>query len=195
MSNDKQGKGSDSVPWDQRLRSKPQWRVWINYIKSAAVSEGVWQYMDPDLSDDEVKTLPNIEDPPTPEIVNPNVSDIADLTDKEYKRFNRYTTHSVATEHHSRLVGCRNPREKLLKLKEHFAPEEDTRREELRQAWREMIRYKPRSTVIDQWLNGWTNLYDECKAADVLDVVYRPKDPIRDFLRSTRTLDEFFYST
>ncbi|KAJ5900417.1 uncharacterized protein N7473_004487 [Penicillium subrubescens] len=219
MSNDKQGKGSDSVPWDQRLRSKPQWRVWIDYIKSAAVSEGVWQYMDPDLSDDEVKTLPNIEDPPTPEMVNPDVSDIAELTDEEYKRFNRYTTQwtlhrpiwkeawkglnrlndkitsSVATEHHSRLVGCRTPREKLLKLKENFAPEEDTRREELRQAWREMIRYKPRSTVIDQWLDSWTNLYDECKAADVPDVVYRPKDPIRDFLRSTRTLDEFFYST
>ncbi len=42
------------VPLDQKLQSEAQWRVWIGHIKSVAVAEDAWDYLDPEKADDEV---------------------------------------------------------------------------------------------------------------------------------------------
>ncbi|KAJ5337350.1 uncharacterized protein N7506_003242 [Penicillium brevicompactum] len=76
------------VPLDQKLQSEAQWRVWIGHIKSAAVAEDVWDYLDPEKADDEVLQVPEAqEEPSLPRDNRQRERDIMDLEDAELKRY------------------------------------------------------------------------------------------------------------
>ena len=59
-----------------------------------------------------------------------------------------------------------------MRLKEQFAPKRNTRVQDLRNDWRKMVETPINKTLLERWLLNWLNLYDEAKAAKVLDVCY-----------------------
>ena len=60
--------------------------------------------------------------------------------------------------------------------------------QELRNDWRKIVETPINKTSLDRWLLNWSNLYDEAKAAKVLDICYTDSEylpdlmPIRDLL-------------
>lgn len=205
-----------AVPQDQRLRSEGQWRVWIGHIRSAAISEDVWEYLNPDLSEESVRQVPEAAQEPQPSSIREDVEDEFELTEKEFTqwtrriqaydrretqrvrllkvmaRMNSLITRSLATEYHYLTVDEVSPHQKLVRLAREFKPKPETRTEELRVAWRAMIKQPANNVNTDHWLTQWTSLYEEAKCADVPDVVYSVKYAIRDFLRAIQPIDDVF---
>ncbi|KAJ5346850.1 uncharacterized protein N7506_000103 [Penicillium brevicompactum] len=205
-----------AVPQDQRLRSEGQWRVWIGHIRSAAISEDVWEYLNPDLSEESVRQVPEAAQEPQPSSIREDVEDEFELTEKEFTqwtrriqaydrretqrvrllkvmaRMNSLITRSLATEYHYLTVDEVSPHQKLVRLAREFKPKPETRTEELRLAWRAMIKQPANNVNTDHWLTQWTSLYEEAKCADVPDVVYSVKYAIRDFLRAIQPIDDVF---
>ncbi|KAJ6101882.1 hypothetical protein N7486_004309 [Penicillium sp. IBT 16267x] len=202
------------VPLDQKLHSEAQWRVWIGHIKSAAVAEDVWDYLDPEKADDEVLQVPKAqEEPSIPRDTRQRERDIMELDDAELKRYtfavqaydrrdqrrqrvlktmsrlNNLITRSLATEHHYLIVGEDSPRKKLIKLSETFKPKPQNRQQQLRRAWREIIRQKP-SGDINHWLTQWVSLFEEGKIAGIPDCSNGDQFAIRDFLDAIQSVDD-----
>lgn len=224
MANYEGGQASTEIPWDQRLRSEAQWRVWIGYIESAATAEEVWEYMDPDLPDEKVskppvdsrKTFPQANE------VKEGAATASDLDEAEYLKYTRMVslfekerafnnsikksiarinsriTDCVSSEFHHILTGKKTPREKLVRLAQQFKPKGDTRRQDLRNAWRHLVKTPIGKTSFERWLTNWSNLYEEAKSSKVPDICYfdddnpEDRDPIRDFLQAVEPQDEFF---
>ncbi|KAJ6038614.1 hypothetical protein N7460_007331 [Penicillium canescens] len=202
------------VPLDQKLQSEAQWRVWIGHIKSAAVAEDVWDYLDPEKADDEVLQVPKAqEEPSIPRDNRQRERDIMELDDAELKRYtfavqaydrrdqrrqrllktmsrlNNLITRSLATEHHYLVVGEDSPRKKLIKLSETFKPKPQSRQQQLRRAWREMIRQKPQGDT-NHWLTQWVSLFEEGKIAGIPDCSNGDHFAIRDFLDAIQLVDD-----
>ncbi|KAJ6126050.1 hypothetical protein N7471_010543 [Penicillium samsonianum] len=199
MATSEGGQALSAVPWDQRLRSEAQWRVWISHIESAATAEEVWEYMDPDLSDEKVskppvdsrKTFPQASE------VKEGATDPSDLDEVQYLRFSRMVSlfekertfnnsikksiarinarilDCVSPEYHHILSDKKTAREKLVRLAQQFKPKGETRHQDLRNAWRYMLHTPIGKTSIERWLTNWSNLYDEAKSAEVPDICYR----------------------
>lgn len=202
------------VPLDQKLQSEAQWRVWIGHIKSAAVAEDVWDYLDPEKADDEVLQVPEAqEEPSLPRDNRQRERDIMDLEDAELKRYtfavqaydrrdqrrqrllktmsrlNSLITRSLATDHHYLVVGEDSPRKKLMKLSETFKPKPQNRQQQLRRAWREMIRQRPQGDT-NHWLTQWVSLFEEGKIAGIPDCSNGDHFAIRDFLDAIQPVDD-----
>lgn len=202
------------VPLDQKLQSEAQWRVWIGHIKSAAVAEDVWDYLDPEKADDKVLQVPEAEEEPSlPRDNRQRERDIMELEDAELKRYtfavqaydrrdqrrqrllktmsrlNNLITRSLATEHHYLVVGEDSPRKKLMKLSETFKPKPQNRQQQLRRAWREMIRQKP-SGDTNHWLTQWVSLFEEGRIAGIPDCSNGDQFAIRDFLDAIQSIDD-----
>jgi Integrase core domain. len=199
MATSEGGQASSAVPWDQRLRSEAQWRVWISHIQSASTAEEVWEYMDPDLSDEKVskppvdsrKTFPQASE------VKESATDPSDLDEVQYLRYSRMVSlfekertfnnsikksiarinarilDCVSPEYHHILSDKKTAREKLVRLAQQFKPKGETRHQDLRNAWRYMLHTPIGKTSIERWLTNWSNLYDEAKSAEVPDICYR----------------------
>ncbi|KAJ5340118.1 hypothetical protein N7541_009242 [Penicillium brevicompactum] len=171
-----------AVPQDQRLRSEGQWRVWIGHIRSAAISEDVWDYLNPDLPEESVRQVPEAAQEPQPSSIREDVEDEFELTEKEFTqwtrriqaydrretqrvrllkvmaRMNSLITRSLATEYHYLTVDEVSPHQKLVRLAREFKPKPETRTEELRVAWRAMIKQPANNVNTDHWLTQWTSL-------------------------------------
>ncbi|PKX97935.1 uncharacterized protein P174DRAFT_426287 [Aspergillus novofumigatus IBT 16806] len=133
------GQASVTVPNDQLLQSEAQWRVWISHVESAAMSENVWRYLDPDEA-----IVPEVPDLPTrfpePSDLDQDAVDAIDLSDKllmkydklcsqfvkkralvtatqkALARINSYIIARVAKEYHPQLTSCKTPSQKLVQL-------------------------------------------------------------------------------
>ena len=182
------------------LRDFSQWRVWISHIKSAAVAEDVWDYLDPDKSESEILKVPTMSassrEWPEPSRILPGAESIADLNSKELAEYKdllylfkeeRTFKHSVskavariqskikdwlAPEWHGILADVISLYHQLVRLKLQFAPKRNTRVQDLRNDWRKMVETPINKTSLDRWLLNWSNLYDEAKVAKVPDVCY-----------------------
>lgn len=202
------------VPSDQRLRSEAQWRVWIGHIMSAAIAEDIWDYLNPEKPDDEVLHVPEAQKEPfLPRDSRQRERDIMDLDDAEIKRYtltvqaydrrdqrrqrllkamsrlNSLITRSLATEHHYLIVGEDSPRKKLMKLSETFKPKPQNHQQQLRRAWRELIRQRPPEDM-DYWLTQWVSLFEEGKIAGIPDCSNGDHFAIRDFLDAIQLVDD-----
>jgi hypothetical protein len=208
-----------AVPLDQRLRSEDQWRIWIAHIRSAAINEDIWDYLNPDASEESVRQVPQATEEPTPSSIRDGAQEEWDLEEAEYKQFliriqayerketkrvriqkvmgriNSLITRSLDPDFHYLVVDEDTPRKKLVKLAKEFKPKREIRTEDLRAAWRAMIKQPAKDVNIDKWLAQWKNLYEEGRCADVPDIVYNVKYAIRDFLRAIRPIDDLFTST
>ncbi|KAJ5291540.1 hypothetical protein N7478_000791 [Penicillium angulare] len=208
-----------AVPQDQRLRSEGQWRVWIGHMRSAALAEDVWNYLNPDLPEEKVRQVPEAAEEPKPSTIREDVEDEFDLTEKEYTqwtrriqahdrreaqrvrllkvmaRMNSLITRSLASEYHYLTVDEVSPYQKLVRLAREFKPKPETRTEELRAAWRAMIKQPANNVDINHWLTEWKNLYEEGLAADVPDIAHGVNYAIRDFLRAVQPIDDIFASS
>jgi Reverse transcriptase (RNA-dependent DNA polymerase). len=207
-----------AVPQDQRLRSGAQWRVWIGHIRTAAINENVWEYLNPELSEESVRQVPKALNEPRPSSIREEVQEAWRLTKDEYTQFTIMRTEwdrdearrlrlqkvmarmdslikrSLATEYHYLIVDEDSPRKQLVKLAKEFKPKEEVRTEMLRMAWRAMIKQPTKDVNIDHWLTQWKNLYEEGLAADVPDIAHGVNHAIRDFLRAVQPMDDFFSS-
>ncbi|KAJ6045427.1 hypothetical protein N7499_003602 [Penicillium canescens] len=184
--------------WDTSLRSDAQWRTWIAKVEAAATKGNVWHYMNPNLSEDEVRKAPvdSRDSYPHPREINEDATDVSQLSDAEYKRYQRLTSEfdketswnesirtkinkvdalidaNVAPEHRHILEGKVTPHEKLVRLKQQFEPKGDTSRQSVRNAWRDLVRRPIGRISIDKWLATWSNLYEEGKAMNIPDIAY-----------------------
>ncbi|KAJ5337417.1 Alpha/Beta hydrolase protein [Penicillium brevicompactum] len=82
---------SSSAPGGIILGSSDQWRTWYSTIKVTTKSLGVWKYLDPDASNPE-------KIPQEPREIHPGdaqegAQEIKDLTDDNYKVFQRLFAH------------------------------------------------------------------------------------------------------
>jgi hypothetical protein len=153
------GQASVTVPNDQLLWSEAQWRVWISHVESAAMSENVWRYLDPDEA-----IVPEVPDLPTrflePSELDQDAVDAIDLSDELFMKYdslcsqfdkkralvaatqkalahiNSYIIARVAKEYRSQLTSCKTPRQKLVQLAILFKPKGSTRHQDLRNEWR-----------------------------------------------------------
>lgn len=184
--------------WDTSLRSDAQWRTWIAKVEAAATKGNVWHYMNPNLSEDEVRKAPvdSRDSYPHPREISDDASDVSQLSETEYKKYQRLTSEfdketswnesirtkinkvdalidaNVAPEHRHILQGKVTPYEKLVRLKQQFEPKGDTSRQSVRNAWRDLVRRPIGRISIDKWLATWSNLYEEGKAMNIPDIAY-----------------------
>ncbi|KAJ6105321.1 hypothetical protein N7523_010131 [Penicillium sp. IBT 18751x] len=174
------------------------------HIKSAAVAEDVWDYLDPEKADDEVLEVSKAqEEPSIPRDSRQRERDIMELDDAELKRYtfavqaydrrdqrrqrllktmSRYGTPLSCCGNYL-VVGEDSPRKKLIKLSETFKPKPQNRQQQLRRAWREMIRQKP-SADVNHWLTQWG------KIAGIPDCSNGDQFAIRNFLDAIQSVDD-----
>ncbi|KAJ5340228.1 hypothetical protein N7541_009352 [Penicillium brevicompactum] len=196
------------------LGSSDQWRTWYSTIKVTAKSLGVWKYLDPDASNPE--KIPEEPRETQPGDAQDGAQEIIDLTDDNYKVFQRLLAHqdrqtlqfrwtqrnldrigqqirrTVATSHQHLIADIENPRTLLQALKDRFSPSEIERMLELRVRWLNKARSSPKDSQVDAWLTEWENLYTEAVSAQVPDTT-NPRVAVYDFLCAARPLDENFY--
>jgi hypothetical protein len=196
-----QGLEGDNTP-GFLLRNSSQWRVWISHIRSAAVAEDVWDYLDPDKTEAEILKVPTLSSRvwPEPSLIKPGAVSATDLDARQladYKdmlylfKEERSFKHSIskavariqtkikdwlAPEWHGILADVTSPYHQLVRLKQQFAPKKNTRVQDLRNDWRKMVDSPIGRTSLERWLLNWSNLYDEAKAAKVPDVCYTDEE-------------------
>ncbi|KAJ5135667.1 uncharacterized protein N7515_004945 [Penicillium bovifimosum] len=104
----------------------------------------------------------------------------------------------------------KTPYEKLVFLKQRFEPIvrrpkgattyriEDSPRQRVRNAWRDLVRRPIGKTSINKWLATWSKLYEEGKAMQIPEIAYKSdeypqdRDAIYDFLHAVQPFDEIF---
>ena len=187
---------STGSEWDLKLRHQDQWRVWKGHIKAAAEAHEVWQYIDPDLSDTEIKAVPQDTSPPDHTSVNPTAANWLALTaderaylaqlqltyEKDQKRrekvkeklakINQLIIQRVDRDIDELILGISDPREQLKLLKGRFGTGEEDRWLRLRYTWRSMIAEPKGNMDQSKWLSTWSKLYYEAREAGVPDVCY-----------------------
>ncbi|KAJ5288420.1 hypothetical protein N7508_011195 [Penicillium antarcticum] len=197
------------------LGSSDQWRTWYSTIKVTAKSLGVWKYLDPDASNPE--KIPEEPRETQPGDAQEGAQEIIDLTDDNYKVFQRLLAHqdrqtlqfrwtqrnldrigqqirrTVATSHQHLIADIEDPRTLLKALKDRFSPSSEIERMlELRVRWLNKARSCPKDSQVDAWLTEWESLYTEAVSAQVPDTT-NPRVAVYDFLCAARPLDENFY--
>ncbi|KAJ5364563.1 uncharacterized protein N7496_010276, partial [Penicillium cataractarum] len=116
---------------------------WKGHIKAAAEAQEVWQYIDPDLSDQEISTIPKGLQPPDIQTLDLSADERAHLTylvsaykkkqkqwDKVKERLakiNQLIIQRVDRDVDELILGISSPREQLKLLKGRFTTREEDR--------------------------------------------------------------------
>ena len=68
------------------LKTSSDWRKWIEVIKSTAIGQQIWEYIDPDTS---LEALPKLEEPsfPEPKEVQSGVTKYSELSDDSKEQY------------------------------------------------------------------------------------------------------------
>ncbi|KAJ5905822.1 uncharacterized protein N7473_002738 [Penicillium subrubescens] len=215
--------GLMSKPWECRLRSQAQWMRWIRYIQIRASCRKMWPYIDPELSEDQVKKTPQRFEElkmPHPSDIKPGVQNEEDLEDGDYEKFTRLVlvyeievSHrryfeenlsfvnelivlSLAAEYHYLIADRQSPRDKLLRLAKLFRPKPKIHQNNIRNDWRKMMLSSPSKSNVEAWIWKWLPIYEDAKAAKVPEFSCGDKPPICDFLSAvlkTGPMGECFF--
>lgn len=169
----------------------------------------MWPYIDPYLSEDQVKKTPQEFEElkmPQPSDIKPGIQNEEDPEDDDYEKFTRlvwvyeielpYRRHfegdlsfvnalivlSLAVEYHYLIADQQSPGDKLVKLTRLFRPNPKKHRKNIRNDWRKIMRSSPSESNEEAWIWKWLPLYEEATAAKVLNVDSGDKPAVLDFL-------------
>lgn len=196
------------------LRSSAQWRTWFSQIRESAITNDVWEYIEPD--NPYTTPIPTKPREPGPGEVQEGATQARELTaanddklqrllkhfDRELAKYgviqrglNRITNlirGTLASEHQHYTVDSPHLKQLLLSLRERFSPAEKERMIEVRLQWNAHARTSMKDSNLDAWLTRWDGLYTEAVSAGVPEA----KDihcASYDFLSAIRQVDETFY--
>ena len=191
------------------ILDKPaDWEPWFQLRREKAVVDDVWKYCD--------ISKPKSELPKLIEPTKPHVSEIkADATQINELRGSELTIYqdllndwrqeraeynnakrrigeliidisrTIATRHLYLINGKDDPYDRLIALRQQLAPTAAIRSRELVVKYR-ALQEKPQNRNIDQWLDDWIHITNQCKEIDLPDTSgHRAQD---DFLTVIRTV-------
>jgi hypothetical protein len=192
------------------LEKPSDWQEWLFLRRDKATLNGIWEYCDPDKSQDELKKL--IEPVrPTPATVAEGVRlrsqltqeqrlDYQDLLDaweydqKTYlhrqKALNELTSEIAQTTARSNLYlleGKSTAYERLKALKEHLSPNTARRSRELVVKYRDLQATR-RGRAVEGWLDDWIKITDQMRTLKLPDVDGSRSQ--EDFLIAVKPLDD-----
>jgi hypothetical protein len=174
------------------LSGPSDWDEWIEIIKTKAMGNKIWEYVDPSTPKDD---LPTLQEPTIPRSrdVNPNKATVAQLDANELEELKLlcydYKRQVAAYERKEAALGnlrssiqetisrpylpytfkCETPYEMLVKLKQRIAPTDRAREVELVNRYNKMKK-GPNNQSMDYWLQEWERVYTECKELNLPDV-------------------------
>jgi hypothetical protein len=192
------------------LEKPSDWQEWLFLRRDKATLNGIWEYCDPDKSQDELKKL--IEPVrPTPATVAEGVRlrskltqeqrlDYQDLLEaweydqKTYlhrqKALNELTSEIAQTTARSNLYlleGKLTAYERLKALKEHLSPNTARRSRELVVKYRDLQATR-RGRAVEGWLDDWIKITDQMRTLKLPDVDGSRSQ--EDFLIAVKPLDD-----
>jgi hypothetical protein len=163
---------------------------WITSIRTAARSQEIWDYVNPDTLEPPALTSPA---KPTFQSVKARATTYLELDSGErdyyklllqqhfselgnYKRlhsavmwFSAHIQDSVANINTSYLCDCITPRDMLVKLKAAFAPSDQSRESDMLLHYRKLHK-PPRTKNLDGWLHSWELTYADATSTSLPDV-------------------------
>ena len=162
------------------LRSPKDWHKWFGSIKTQAIAQRVWQYMDPDRPLELVE--PTKPRRPTEITETTRFNYTIDL--EEYKeekalwvraddnlgKMRRTICQTVASTHVSDLAATvESPREILATLKKRLCPTEDTRENELL-AQLDALQKAPKSQNFEKWTYEWREVVRDLMTMELIQL-------------------------
>jgi Reverse transcriptase (RNA-dependent DNA polymerase) len=162
------------------LRSPKDWHKWFGSIKTQAIAQRVWQYMDPDTPLDLVKPTK----PPRPTTISETTRFNYTIDLEEYKeekavwvraddnlgKMRRTICQTVASTHISDLAAnVESPREILATLKKRLCPTEDTRENELL-AQLDALQKAPKSQNFEKWTYEWREVVRDLMTMELIQL-------------------------
>ena len=192
------------------LATSSDWAPWFSAVKDIA-KEGdgtAWNHIDPDSTTP--SKLP--EDLPSPEFkeVNPEATTVIDLTDEQFKRWQflcdqqekknnkarttkktidkvaKFIRETVALNNYRFVDHCDTVQEKLRGLKQHLAPSDEARQQDVMDKYRSLR--KIRTESVDTFLDRYEKAYVEAIKEKIPDV--ENEDHARNhFLHAIRDID------
>ena len=199
-----------NTPQRIQLNGPSDWDQWISTIKKYALSQGVWDQIDPSsLSRKELIELP---DEPTYKTVKPSANGIKDLSMDELKiyefLYNQYRTHlqsfkdqqkSLASiqqyiiktvgNYYSTISDEHNVAEELSLLKSRVEPSEWIQQKEILSKFQTILR-SPDHINISQWITNWQKVCTEAKRVSLPEA--EGLRPTQSFLEAVYTINSSF---
>ncbi|PZD26114.1 hypothetical protein A1F97_10938, partial [Pyrenophora tritici-repentis] len=191
------------------ILDKPaDWESWFQLRREKAVVDGIWKYCDISKPKDE---LPKLIEPtkPLPSMVKAEATAISQLDAgqqaiysdllhdwrferAEYANMKRREgellmeiSRTIATRHLYLINGKDDIYDRLITLKQQLAPTTAARSRELVAKYR-ALQEKPRGRNLEQWLDEWIHVTNQCREADLPETTgYRAQD---DFLTVVRAI-------
>lgn len=191
------------------LKGSGNWDVWISIIRKFAKNQHVWEYVNPDVVQKPVLTLP-VE--PTPGQAQANATDIQQLQGDSLGKFQilearhrgqlqtyKDRTKALATlqEYIVKTVGKYydiiakedDVAKELTILKNRVKPTDWARESEVTDRYYATLKAVSR-TKVEEWISKWQVVLNEARNLDLPDV--KDLRPTRHFLKAANAIDPTF---
>ncbi|KAF2804364.1 uncharacterized protein BDZ99DRAFT_481195 [Mytilinidion resinicola] len=194
------------------LSSGPDWKLWINQIRTLAECHQIWEYIDPDSENRPTKKAPT---EPTIQMVKENApadASITILNDDEYKTYERltkqYTINEKAHNKHATALYAIQTKinesvvvalqyyytgkpvcEWLQILRNAIAPSDQNRKLRVAAQYNRLLS-PPRNQNIDVWMASFLLAYNAAKEENLPDV--SGDRAVHNFLHVVSTLQPEF---
>jgi hypothetical protein len=136
------------------LKSQADWTTWFSTMRQQAKTWHIWEYIDPDLPDEEISQPPTVPSLLMPSSIRSTTKSIIDLKGdeitqysmivREYDRLNeisriyersmdrmRQGIRNSVSNDYKRLINSLTVRETILTLRRMFAPTDTSRRRQI----------------------------------------------------------------
>lgn len=187
-----------------RLAKSADWDVWFYFVRTRATITGIWELVDPDLTERPVL----LEEPVEPVYVVPDDDDFHPIPYAAYEarkeiyrwKLTKYEQQVKAlgdltsfiqetiAPHNVTFIQKEEPHpwNLLRALRKHLAPSDEARSFDIEQKYHRLCR-GPGTQSLDSWLDEWTVTYAQAKHHDLPLVSGSDTRPIRDFLMAIRS--------
>jgi hypothetical protein len=198
------------------LKSQADWPRWLAVIQTKANHNSVWDYIKPTLEREEIR--PELHKPSPPVVATfsatPNAT-LQSLDSEQLKRYEmayrvykdelkdwerRQTTINDIDDYIMRTTGAywstiervQGVKERLQRLKEHVAPSNYAREQEVLARY-ESVRKSAKATQTDEWLRQWESTLSDLKERKLPEA--EGIRPTRAFLQAVEPIQPLFTQT
>lgn len=194
------------------LASQNDWDEWIEVVKSIAIGDDIWEFINPDTP--ESSLLP-LEEPrtPMPADIDPRKTTFSSLDEDEkeelrelrrerrrkleqYDRQRRAMKamririqETVSRTNLPYTFDCDTVYHMLVQLQQQLSPTDDIRERELILQYHR-VKAPPKNQNVDIWLRDWQRIYDKCRKQQIPDT--DGNRAVRDFLSAVQAIEPGF---
>jgi hypothetical protein len=198
------------------LKSPTDWPRWLAVIQTKANHHSVWDYIKPTLEDKEIR--PELRKPSPPKVATFSATPGATLQSLDSEQLKRYeiayrvykdelkdwerkqTTINDIDDYIMRTTGAywstieriQGARERLQRLKDHVAPSNYAREQEVLSRY-DQVRKSAKVTKIDEWLRQWESTLADLKERALPEA--EGIRPTRAFLQAIEAIQPLFTQT